>query len=118
MIRFFNSITGFKWIIIVSMLLAFSLEARANRGESPDANPPTRGSNAKKPSPTPAPTPAPTPEPTPAPDTAAPVIDDSGISEAPIAPADTRIVVVAKDGSGKYRSIQSALNNARPGDTI
>ena len=29
-----------------------------------------------------------------------------------------RIVVVAKDGSGNYNSIQNAVNNAKPGDTI
>jgi len=29
-----------------------------------------------------------------------------------------RIVVVAKDGSGNYNSIQTAVNNAKPGDTI
>jgi hypothetical protein len=46
------------------------------------------------------------------------LIDDSGISNAPVAPANVRIVVVAKDGSGNYNNIQSALNNAKPGDTI
>jgi len=121
MVRFFNSIGGFKWIIIVSMLLVFPLEAGAARNDSGNKKEPSRSSNSKKPSRTPAPTPVPTPEPAPA-DPAesgdVPVLDDSGVSEAPIAPVDTRIVVVAKDGTGKYRSIQSALNNARPGDTI
>ena len=125
MIRFFTSVSSFKWIIIISMLLVFPLEASAARHGSGGPKEPSRSQKSKKSSPTPAPTPVPTPVPTPEP-TAAPdpsdgttsVVDDSGISEAPIAPVDARIVIVAKDGSGNYKSIQSALNNARPGDTI
>mgnify|MGYP002623092637 CR=1 FL=1 len=36
----------------------------------------------------------------------------------PLSPANSRIVVVAKDGSGSYRNIQDAFDNSRPGDTI
>jgi len=74
-----------------------------------------------------APTPTPTPTPTPAP-TAAPTTPnndppsggsiDSGYSDAPIEAVNKRIVVVAKNGSGNYNTIQAALNNSRPGDTI
>ncbi len=64
------------------------------------------------PTPTPAPTPAPTPTPNPEPDL------DTGVSDAPAIPANTRIIIVAKDGSGDYTSIQAALNNSQPGDTI
>ncbi len=121
MIRFFTSGISLKWIIIVSVLLAFPLEANAARPGSGDSKQPERSEKSKKTSPNPAsPTPVPTPEPTAAPDPSdgSSIIDDSGISEAPIEPVDTRIVIVAKDGSGNYKSIQSALNNARPGDTI
>lgn len=34
------------------------------------------------------------------------------------ASADGRVVVVAQDGSGAYREIQAAIDNALPGDTI
>jgi len=128
MIRFFTSTASFKWIIIVSMLLVFPLEASAFRGTAASSQP-SRGAasrdtssnsvwgsssnsrSGRRPSPTPAPTKAPS-SPT------APQADDSGVSDAPTAPANTRIVVVAKDGSGNYKDIQSALNNAKPGDTI
>ncbi|MCL4246185.1 MAG: right-handed parallel beta-helix repeat-containing protein, partial [Candidatus Dadabacteria bacterium] len=199
MIRFFTSGISLKWIIVVSMLLAFPFEASAFRQDSTASSQPSRSTasrtpsrstpsrstasrtpsrstasrtpsrstasrtpsrstasrtpsrsnstasrrpsrSASKPAPTPkptiAPTPVPTPVPTPAPTQAptptpsptaaptppsapsGPVLDDSGVSSAPIAPANVRIVVVAKDGSGNYNNIQSALNNAKPGDTI
>ncbi|MEZ4547545.1 MAG: right-handed parallel beta-helix repeat-containing protein [Thermodesulfobacteriota bacterium] len=46
------------------------------------------------------------------------MITDSGVSDAPLEPVSLRVVVVAKDGSGDYSSIQNAVDNARAGDTI
>jgi parallel beta-helix repeat protein len=71
------------------------------------------------PVPTPSPTTPPGPVPTPIP-TAPPSggSGDSGVSDAPLAPANLRILVVAKDGSGNYTTIQAAVNNSKPGDTI
>ncbi len=43
---------------------------------------------------------------------------ETGVSDAPLAPVNKRIVVVAQDGSGNYTSIQKAIDNSRPGDTI
>ena len=43
---------------------------------------------------------------------------DSGVSDAPTRPANSRMIVVAQDGSGQYRTIQQAADNSRPGDTI
>jgi len=43
---------------------------------------------------------------------------DSGISDAPVAPSNTRLLVVAQDGSGTYRTIQAAADASQPGDTI
>jgi parallel beta-helix repeat protein len=40
------------------------------------------------------------------------------LSDTLLEPTKTRILVVAKDGSGNYSSIQAALNNSKPGDTI
>ncbi|GIW47411.1 MAG: hypothetical protein KatS3mg078_1288 [Deltaproteobacteria bacterium] len=94
-----------------------------------------------EPSPTPTPTPTPTPEPTPTqhplphlrqhllqlqsqrqlqPPTPDPSFSepDSGVSEAPLSPANLRVIVVSLDGSGDYSSIQSAVDVAEPGDTI
>lgn len=36
----------------------------------------------------------------------------------PLSPANSRIVVVAKDGSGSYSNIQDAFDHSLPGDTI
>lgn len=43
---------------------------------------------------------------------------DRIISDAPLRPADLRVVVVSQDGSGEYGRIQDALDEAQPGDTI
>ncbi len=43
---------------------------------------------------------------------------ESRASDVPLNPVNTRIIIVAKDGSGQYSSIQKALNNSQPGDTI
>ena len=43
---------------------------------------------------------------------------DAGVSDAPLYPSDKRLIIVAKDGSGDYGSIQPALNRSKPGDTI
>ena len=191
MIRFFTSSTSFKWIIIVSMLLVFPLEASAFRQGSTASRTPSRSTASRTPSrsaasrtpsrstasrtpsrstasrtpsrsaasrtssrssasrtpsrvgstgsrapsrldpePTPVPTPVPTPPPTQAPSPTpspsptqapaptSPVIIDSGVSDAPLEPVNLRVVVVAKDGSGDYNSIQTAVSNANPGDTI
>src|SRR3990167_3036619 len=40
------------------------------------------------------------------------------VSDAPLAPANLRILVVTKDGSGDYTTIQAAVDNSKPGDTI
>jgi hypothetical protein len=40
-----------------------------------------------------------------------------GVSDAPLKPANKRVIVVAKSG-GNYTSIQAALNASQPGDTI
>lgn len=45
-------------------------------------------------------------------------VADSGVSDAPLEPMNKRVLIVAKDGSGDYSSIQVALNNSRSGDTI
>ena len=54
---------------------------------------------------------APTPAPT-------PTSEDSGVSDAPVAPFNKRLLVVAQDGSGTYRTIQAAADGSQPGDTI
>jgi len=41
-----------------------------------------------------------------------------GDSHVPLSPANTRIITVAKDGSGRYTSIQAAVKASKPGDTI
>ena len=56
------------------------------------------------------------PPPPPAPP--APVTDDCDAKVFPCAPANTRIVIVAADGSGNHRELQPALTDAKPGDTI
>jgi hypothetical protein len=43
---------------------------------------------------------------------------DSGVSDAPLVPANKRLLVVAPDGSGTHRTIQAAADSAQPGDTI
>jgi parallel beta-helix repeat protein len=66
----------------------------------------------QSPTPTQPPTPtAPTPTP-------APTSGDSGVSDAPTSPANKRLLVVAKDGSGTYSTIQAAADASQPGDTI
>jgi len=47
-----------------------------------------------------------------------PLLKESRATDAPLEPANTRIIIVAKDGSGQYSTIQAALNNSQPGDTI
>ena len=59
--------------------------------------------------PAPTPVPAPTPPATPT---------DGGVSDAPLTPANTRILIVAQDGSGQYATIGAAAAVSLPGDTI
>ena len=75
------------------------------------------GSSPSAPAPEPEPTPEPTPAPTPAPGPAE-VTGDTGVSDAPLSPVNKRLLVVSKDGSGDFSSIQSALDSSQPGDTI
>ncbi|MDA2918193.1 DNRLRE domain-containing protein [Desulfobacterota bacterium AH_259_B03_O07] len=51
-------------------------------------------------------------------DSTRPTPDDTGVSDAPLYPADRRVIIVAQDGSGQYTSIKEALDSALPGDTI
>jgi parallel beta-helix repeat protein len=66
-------------------------------------------------SPEPALDPAPEPEPDPGPGTVDP---DTGVSDAPLFPANKRVLVVSKDNSGDYSTISDAINSVLPGDTI
>ena len=58
--------------------------------------------------------PHPNPEPEPEPEP----VGDTGVSDAPLSPANKRMVVVSQDGSGDYTKIQDAVEDSRPGDTI
>jgi len=69
------------------------------------------------PQPTPAPTPTPQPEPTPQPSPVE-VQPDTGVSDAPLSPANKRVIVVSIDGDGDYRTISDAIDSTVPGDTI
>lgn len=46
------------------------------------------------------------------------VRSDSGVSDAPLSPANQRILIVAQDGSGDYATLTDAEAAAQPGDTI
>ncbi|MGE0821974.1 MAG: LamG-like jellyroll fold domain-containing protein [Candidatus Binatia bacterium] len=52
------------------------------------------------------------------PPVAAPPSTDAGVSDAPLVPVNKRLIVVAQDGSGHYRTITEATDAAQPGDTI
>lgn len=69
------------------------------------------------PSPEPVPDPEPTPDPEPVPGPGE-VVPDTGVSDAPLYPANKRVVVVSIDGDGDYRTISDAIDDSRPGDTI
>ncbi len=45
-------------------------------------------------------------------------VEEAKATDAPVQPASKRTIIVAQDGSGEYTSIQTALNNSQPGDTI
>ena len=66
-------------------------------------------------SPEPDPVPEPGPDPTPG---TVNVEPDTGVSDAPLFPANKRVLVVSKDGSGEYSTISDAIDSAVPGDTI
>ncbi|MBM4259168.1 MAG: hypothetical protein FJ147_25120 [Deltaproteobacteria bacterium] len=63
-------------------------------------------------------TPTPPPPPPPPPPTTTTSTCDTGTADAPCAPANKRIVVVAQDGTGQHRDLNPALLAAQPGDTI
>jgi hypothetical protein len=47
-----------------------------------------------------------------------PSSEDSGVSDAPLYPADQRVLIVAQDGSGQYFTLTDAEAATQPGDTI
>lgn len=66
--------------------------------------------------------PSPPTPPTPTPEEPAPSSgsgsEDSGVSDAPTRPANSRMLIVAQDGSGTHRKIQAAHDDSKPGDMI